>query len=165
MRGYTDTASLLITLGTEWPALIMGVAAVERLGGLVLDLVCRNYVPYITTSLSPSSSSSNINRISNRVQESSDKIKGTTVFASGMFLALALLLSPHLRSVDDKDAMAYLIPLVPGQHMQSVGTAYLRARTCLLPEYVICLISHIACMSLNAINRRMDAGSAALAIA
>jgi hypothetical protein len=39
-----------------------------------------------------------------------------------------------LAAITEDDAVAYLIPYVPGQHMQSLGTAYLRTRTCLIPN-------------------------------
>ena len=109
MRGYNNVLSLLITLLTEWPALIMGIATVEALGGCLYDTVRGHWSKKII-------------------------MDGTSVFSSFMWLALAVLMTPHLTSVSDKDALAYLIPLVPGQHMQSLGTAYLRGKTCLLPK-------------------------------
>ena len=144
MRGYTDTVSLLMTLFTEWPALLLGVAVVEQLGGGVLAAAGSRWVPFLTGNDS-SISNSNSNSSGGGGDGQKDGTAGdgapditpwpgTRVFAYGMCLALVLLLGPHLARVDDKDAVAYLIPLIPGQHMQSVGTAYMRARTCLQPK-------------------------------
>lgn len=153
MRGYTDTASLFITLGTEWPAIILGVAVVEELGGLALSFVGNACVPYLAKGsivgvsvdnendfsadgyakddvLSPTAFSTRKEKTQQRVVS----VRGTSMFASAMLLTLFLLMGPHLANIDDKDAMAYLIPLIPGKHMQSVGTAFMRLRTCELPK-------------------------------
>jgi hypothetical protein len=122
MRGYVSLSSLLLTVCTEWPALLLGVAAVEQLGGAALDAGWKRAVPFLTTGSSCSSSGGGRG------------VRGSSVCACGLCLALGLLLAPHLAGIDDKDAMAYLIPLVPGKHMQSLGTAFLRTRTCLIPK-------------------------------
>ena len=38
------------------------------------------------------------------------------------WVCLAACVAPRLLSMSEEDAVAYLIPYVPGQHMQSVGT-------------------------------------------
>merc|ERR1711871_1587861 len=107
MRGYSDLAGLALTLLTEWPALIAGLAVFRRLGhGLVGFFV-------------PASSSYHVN--------------GKTVFNLVMWAGLLSILGPQISKVSDEDAVTYLIPYVPGEYMQSVGTRYLRMRTCIKP--------------------------------
>lgn len=65
-----------------------------------------------------------------------DAGRGTRLFTAAMWLSILAVMYPHLTTIDDKDAMAYLIPLISGDRMQTVGTAYMRVRTCLLPRYV-----------------------------
>ena len=66
--------------------------------------------------------------------------RGTKLFTAVLWMSFAALLYPHLAAIDDKDAMAYMIPLISGEEMQTLGTAYLRARTCIIPKYVPYLI-------------------------
>ncbi len=114
MRGYSDFPALALTLLTEWPALIAGLAVFRRLGyGLVGFLV-------------PSSSSASS-------ASSGPRVRGTTVFNMVMWAGLLSILGPRLAAIEEEDAISYLIPFVPGQHMQTVGTQYLRFRTCLKP--------------------------------
>eukprot|EP00939_MAST-03C_sp_MAST-3C-sp1_P003664 g3664.t1 len=103
LRGYGDLFSLVVTLLTEWPALICGIAFVSHLGDKFV-------VDGITKKLSSSA------------------------FRVLMWAALFGQMWPHLSSINEKDAVAYLIPYLPGEYMQSVGTAYLRTRTCILPS-------------------------------
>ena len=105
MRGYTSLTALLLTLTTEWPALIAALAVVRRLGGRPL----RSF---------------------------DSQIHGTTLFSGLMCALLVSAMASRLRSIDDEDAVAALLPIVPGQHMQSVGTAYMRGRTCLAPRWL-----------------------------
>lgn len=121
MRGYSDISSLIITLLTEWPALSAGVAVVRALGLRFIS----TFFPFLKSSVSI----------------------GNKVFIIMMWLLLILLLYPHIAAIDDKDAMGYLIPLIPGEKMQTVGTAYLRFRTCVIPNYTpsVFLASKINC--------------------
>lgn len=112
MRGYTDLTSLVLTLCTEWPALITGVAVFRHLGWPCVA----SCVPFLTTPYK--------GRAANA---------GTVLFTRIMWLLLAALIYPHLANIDEKDAVASLMPLIPGQHMQSVGTLFLRTTTCGLP--------------------------------
>lgn len=130
MRGYSDPLSLTITLATEWPALIAGVAVVKL---LFWQWVVSAF-PFLSldiTSLELTSQSENIFR------HHSPAGRGTKLFTLSMWVALAGLLYPHLAAVDDKDAVAYLIPLISGEHMQTAGTAFMRLRTCILPRYAL----------------------------
>jgi len=112
MRGYSDFPSLIITLISEWPALITGVAVVRTLGW-----PCISYVlPFLSYT------------------SGKDTQRGTYYFTMAMWLSLLLILCPHIAQIDDKDAMSYLIPMIPGEKMQTVGTAYLRMRTCIIPR-------------------------------
>jgi hypothetical protein len=131
MRGYSDTASLVITLGTEWPALILGVEVVEQLGGLAIQKIHTMVPSFLSTT--------------QKEQCKNGRGEGQRIFVTGLWLALILLIAPHLAAIDDKDAMALLIPVVPGQHMQTVGTAFLRTRTCIMPRYDTCLLRNMAC--------------------
>jgi hypothetical protein len=121
MRGYSDISSLIITLLTEWPALSVGVAVVRALGLRFISI----FFPFLKSSVGV----------------------GTKLFTVTMWLLLILFLYPHISSIDDKDAMGYLIPLIPGEKMQTVGTAYLRLRTCIIPTYTpsVLLSSKINC--------------------
>ena len=119
MRAYSDVYSLLITLVTEWPALILGLAVVIRLG----QSVVAKFVPFISGLISNQS-------------------YPVVCFTCTIWAGLGLALFPHLASVTDKDAMAYLIPMIPGQHMQTVGTAFFRARTCVAPRYDMVSADH-----------------------
>eukprot|EP00462_Mataza_sp_D1_P023593 CAMPEP_0175145014 /NCGR_PEP_ID=MMETSP0087-20121206/14502_1 /TAXON_ID=136419 /ORGANISM="Unknown Unknown, Strain D1" /LENGTH=206 /DNA_ID=CAMNT_0016429647 /DNA_START=54 /DNA_END=671 /DNA_ORIENTATION=+ len=50
----------------------------------------------------------------------------------GVFVAL---LYPHLNTVDEKQVVAALMPVVPGQYMHSLGTLFFRLSTCVIPYY------------------------------
>lgn len=121
MRGYASPYSLFITLCTEWPALIMGVAVVRK----VVKPVLARCLPFVwRTDNMPGK------------QQQSQLEHGTKIFSAAMWVALLTLIYPHVSNLSEKDAVAFLIPLVPGQCMQSVGTAFLRTRTCIMPEYI-----------------------------
>lgn len=108
MRGYTDLPALALTLLTEWPALIAGLAVFRRLGyGLV-----GFFVP---------------------ASPASFRVRGTTVFNLAMWAGLLSILGPRLAAIQEEDAITYMIPYIPGAYMQSVGTQYLRMRTCIKP--------------------------------
>lgn len=134
MRGYHDRAALLVTLLTEWPALVFGVAVVEHVGGWVMDMVCRNFSLAASPVVKARSGREEVTSSAGRGAGTRGTGRGAAVLTAGLWLALALLMGPHLSGVTDKDAMALLIPEVPGQHMQTLGTAFLRARTCLVPR-------------------------------
>ena len=98
LRGYTDPVALVLTLVTEWPALILGVSCFVHVGGSV--------VPQHLG------------------------VRGTTVFRLFMWVGLISAMAPHVSNIKDDDAVAYLMPVVPGQYMQSLGTFFLKAKTC-----------------------------------
>ena len=160
MRGYGNIRSLALTLISEWPALITGLAVVHRLGWPCIVKV----LPFLTGAAEPRREP--VNSCHESQQESSFKSsraglqctaliqssasssaatssldfsfpragRGTSLFTVGMWLALLALLYPHLASINEKDAVSYLIPYIPGQRMQSLGTAFLRTRTCIVPR-------------------------------
>ena len=103
LRGYTDPVALALTLATEWPALILGVAVFSKVGS--------QCVPRLLG------------------------LRGTTVFRMIMWLGLISTIAPHVSNMKEEDTVAYLIPFVPGQYMQSIGTSYLKTRTCTVPYY------------------------------
>ena len=103
LRGYSDLRSLSMTLLTEWPALILGVACFSTIGGTLVSSLRLN-------------------------------IKGTTIFRVVMWACLIASMAPYLSKMEEEDSIAYLMPFVPGQHMQSIGTLYLRSRTCIAPK-------------------------------
>lgn len=107
MRGYTDLPALALTLLTEWPALIAGLAVFRRLGHKAVGF----FVPSTPTY----------------------RVKGTTVFNLVMWAGLLSILGPRLAAIQEEDAITYMIPYIPGAYMQSVGTHYLRMRTCIKP--------------------------------
>lgn len=118
MRGYSDAWSLVVTLLTEWPALIAGVAVVRR--------CARSWTSSAEPFFKPT--------VDSAVVYDPPSGRGTKLFTSAMWLLLVAVMYPHLAAIDDKDAMAYLIPLIPGEKMQTVGTAFMRARTCVVPR-------------------------------
>ena len=133
MRGYSNVSSLAITLLTEWPALITGIAVVKL---LAWDALSFFLVPvpkeFDTDKLYSNCTDQRYNPPSRT---------GTKIFTTAMWLGLITLLYPHLVAIDDKDAMAYLIPVISGEKMQTVGTAFIRARTCLIPRYsTLCIL-------------------------
>ena len=107
MRGYSDLSGLALTLLTEWPALIAGLAVFRRLGHSLVGF----FVP----------------------ASSSYSVSGKTVFNLVMWAGLFSILVPQISNISDDDAVTYLIPYVPGEYMQSIGTRYLRMRTCIKP--------------------------------
>jgi hypothetical protein len=143
MRQYSDIVSLLITLFTEWPALIMGVAVVRR----VIKPLIANHLPFLGL-------------VDGEVKGSVQHQKGTRLFSLTMWISLFYLMYPHVSKINDKDAVSYMIPLIPGQHMQSVGTAFLRLKTCIIPTHVPMLAalesSKLDCWGGGAPNRGGD---------
>ena len=109
MRGYTSATVLALTLFTEWPALIIGLAVFRHLGHIIVEGVAPKA---LTKSL-----------------------RGNTLFNLICGVALVSIIGPRLAAVQEEDAVASLIPIMPGKHMQSVGTAYLRLRTCIAPAF------------------------------
>ena len=144
MRRYTDLWGLLLTLCTEWPALIMGIAVVQRLGNIVTTNICIERGHGM--------------KQSSRLPEQ----PGTRLFTTAMWLGLIAVIYPHISSINDKDAVALLIPHVPGQHMQSIGTAFLKHMTCTLPSYAPPTLLHaltgpsLDCWGGSAANRGED---------
>lgn len=128
MRGYSDLWSLTITLITEWPALVLGVSVVRLLGW---PFVCK-VLPFLFSESPPPSSTAV------PASHSCSSRNGTRFFTALLWLALGAAMCPHFAAIDDKDAMAYLIPLLSGEKMQSVGTAFMRIRTCIFPRLVFC---------------------------
>ena len=96
MRGYSTLPALVLTLASEWPALIATVA-------------------FLRSDAVPSISSREAGRR----------------FMWAIIVGLVACLLPHL---NDDNAAQFLIPNVPGQHMQSIGTLAFRATTCVLPQ-------------------------------
>ena len=96
MRGYSTLPALVLTLASEWPALIATVA-------------------FLRSDTVPSISSREAGRR----------------FMWAIIVGLVACLLPHL---NDDNAAQFLIPNVPGQHMQSIGTLAFRATTCVLPQ-------------------------------
>ena len=128
MRGYADPWSLAVTLLTEWPALIAGVAVV-RLCALNWALTL---LPFLTPSRDKSTDKNRTDKSDIIYDPPSGR--GTKIFTLTMWLSLLALMYPHVAAIDDKDSMAYLIPLIPGEKMQTIGTAFMRARTCLAQQ-------------------------------
>jgi len=62
------------------------------------------------------------------------RFRGADLCSWAMVAVLSGCVAPKLAHMSEEDFLAYLIPAVPGEHMQSVGTAYLRSRTCLAPR-------------------------------
>ncbi len=110
MRGYSDLTSLVVTLCTEWPALMLGLGSFSRLDSRLVKVDSWPIVP--------------------KGQD------GLSVFTLCMWALMGVLMYPHLAAMDDKHAMLYLMPYIPGQYMQSLGTAYLQTRTCIIPHRV-----------------------------
>lgn len=102
MRGYDSVGQLLLTLCTEWPAL----------------LCAEDYI-----------------RNSQTMQ------KYSKVLHNSMILLLIAMMVPHMPS--DEQLAEYLITLIPGHMMQSVGTWFLRLKTCLtLPPSLQFLVNN-----------------------
>jgi hypothetical protein len=119
MRGYKDFGSLFLTLVTEWPALITAIAAIEQLGSRAVVRA----LPFLADR-----------------KKSKDEVLivepcGAKWVRNVLLITIFALLGPHLMNIDDDAATSYLIPYVNGKYMQSIGTAYMRVRTCLLPKY------------------------------
>jgi hypothetical protein len=123
MRGYSDSTSLIITLCTEWPALISGIAVLQILGGELVTS-CQSLLQKHNSK--PDTHKPNGTRATNHL--------GTRIFTTSLWALFFSLMYPHLSSINDKDAIASLIPVIPGQHMQTIGTTYMRFRTCILPR-------------------------------
>ncbi len=119
MRGYKDFGSLILTLVTEWPALITAIATIEQLGSRAVA----NAFPFIAD-----------NPKTTDVIRTTEP-RGAKWVANVMLITIFALLGPNLMNVDDDAATSYLIPYVNGKYMQSIGTAYMRFRTCYLPKY------------------------------
>ena len=59
-------------------------------------------------------------------------VGASRLFQASLCVALSASVWPHLNSVEHY--VSQLIPTIPGQHMQSVGTAYIRMSTCIAPR-------------------------------
>jgi len=121
MRGYSDVSSLLLTIMSEWPAVIVGIATIQRLGW---PTMCK-FVPFLTSDTS------------GKDRSVKGTGRGTKTFIIAMWLAIFYLLRPH---VDCDKAIDYLMVYLPGKQMQSFGTFFLRTSTC-MPNYLSRYIS------------------------
>jgi len=121
MRGYSDVNSLLLTLVSEWPALIVGIATIQRLGW---PTVC-HFLPFLADDMSKKGS--NVGVKSER---------GTNTFILVMWLSTVCLLMPHFASLDTDNLVDYMMVYIPGKRMQSLGTLILRTGTCTMPTYI-----------------------------
>ena len=61
------------------------------------------------------------------------RVQGSLIFRLLMWLLLGTFLAPYLSAMTEEDMLVYLMPYVPGQHMQSLGTFFLRTQTCRVP--------------------------------
>ena len=59
-------------------------------------------------------------------------VGASQLFQVSLAVALIAAVRPHAASAEHY--VSQLIPMIPGQHMQTVGTAYIRASTCVVPR-------------------------------
>jgi hypothetical protein len=114
MRGYTDVGSLCLTLVSEWPAIIVGVAVIHELGWQYLQVV----LPFLVET-------------EKSRKEKSDR--GTNVFIWTMWVAIFSLLHKHILGITPEQIAEYMMVYTPGVKMQSFGTFFMRLNTCTLP--------------------------------
>ena len=109
MRGYDSTMALVTTLATEWPALVCGEA-------------------YLRMANFGECSNNNNN---NSTTEFSSGSNNHDYSRKGRFVLLTVLTAIMMANLPNVEQLTeFLISVIPGQHMQAVGTTVMWAKTC-----------------------------------
>ena len=118
MRGYSSPTALVVTLCTEWPAIMCGLFVMTK-------LLCGGVRQTTENSKSVA------------LKKDRNSRRGTRGWMAsalfGLILAFAFA-GGSTRVLSIKDVLYNVMPYIPGSTFQAIGTVYLRTFTCALPR-------------------------------